>query len=155
MHAALSRANQKLYHAAILTRLLAAERSQEQVPLAVLLPAIGEPARGHLRAAYGWLLVALAEPRELPLQPPLAVAELVASEGLQEPLRGELVELRNLEQSGWLQTLLASADSSPPIRGPGSGIALVSGELDEQQLGRWHDAVAELIDRMSHGLDEW
>ena len=155
MHAALSRANQKLYHGAILARLLVAERDRQDVPLAVLTAAIGEPAREHLKSAYGWLLIALAESAELPAQPPTMVAELVAREGLEEPLRGELVELRNLETGGWLHELLATTGATGAVRGPEAGLAVVAGGLDPEQLLAWHEALGDLIDRMSHGLDEW
>ena len=136
--------------------MLSAERERQELPLSVLMPAVGEPARWHLQAAYGWFLVALAEPPELPPKVPGSVADLVAELHLEEPLRGELVELRHLEASGWLQALLApAAGRAATAKSPAdSGLALLAQEWDETQLERWHGEIADLIDRMSHGLEE-
>lgn len=153
---ALRFANQKLYHAAILTRMLSDERERERIPLSVLLEAVGEPARQHLQAAYGWFLVALAGPSELPDAPPRNVSDLVATFGLGDPLRGELVELRQLEASGWLAELLASA--SPNVGGGQRRegvVPLVAQAWDDSRLAEWRGQLEGLIDRLSHGLEEW
>ena len=126
MAGALGLANQKLYHAAILIRLLSAEREREQVPFSVLMEAVGEPARCHLCAAYGWFLVALADPAVIPVEPPASVSELVEALKLHEPLRGELVELMQLERGGWLGGLLAPRHrANASGEGSRSAIALV------------------------------
>ena len=156
MGPALGRANQKLYHAAILTRLLSAERAREQVPLAVLLDAIGVPARQHLLDAYGWLLVALVDPAELPQDPPGDMDALVAAYGLSEPLRGELVELRQLEATGWLGELVSASVTPGAAASPvNSELSLVARAWDDGQLEEWRRQLEDLIDRLSHGLDEW
>ncbi len=154
MHPALGRANQKLYHASILTRLFAAERERAEVPLSVLQDAVGEAARWHLRAAYGWLLVALADLDDVPAEPPASAESLLAGEP-GEAARGELVELRALEASGWLGDLLAPGRPAPPKQAAGGAeLRLVEAGGDEDQLRRWHDGIAELIDRMSQDLEE-
>ena len=156
MHPALGIANQRLYHASILTRLLVSERERQELPVSVLMAAVGEAARWHLQGAYGWFLVALAELPDMPANPPLSVAELVVQQGLEEPLRGELVELRQLEASGWLHVLLAGGGGASRTGSTAdSGLALVARDWDEVQLVRWHDEIADLIDRMSHSLEEW
>jgi hypothetical protein len=153
---ALGLANQKLYHAAILIRLLSAERQREQVSVSVLMEAVGEPARQHLCAAYGWFLVALADLSGIPDTPPNNVSQLAADLELAEPLRGELVELRQLEDRGWLSGLLtARRHGSASGQGSGQGISVVEQAWDDNQLRLWHRELEQLIDRLSHGLEEW
>lgn len=154
MNAALGLANQKLYHAAVLIRMLANERERQQVPLPVLLEAVGEAVRWHLRAGYGWFLLALADVDALPAEPPSDVAELVQSLGLTEPLRGELVELRRMEGSGWLAALLETPRPGA-MRRSGGELSVAEAGADEAQFQRWHDELEKTIDRMSHGLEEW
>ena len=156
MSGALGLANKKLYHAAILTRLLAAERQREQVPVSVLLEAVAEPARRHLEQAYGWLLVALADRADLPPEPPRTVTELIDAFRLEEPLRGELVELRQLEAGGWLGELVSGGTAPTRSTGRAGGeLALAEQAWDEAQLREWHHRLEALIDRFSHGLEEW
>ncbi len=150
-----SRANEKLYHAAILIRMLGAELAREELPARVVLEAVGQAVRHHLLDAYGWFLLELAEASDLPAEPPHDIDALRQLVALQEPLRGELVELTTLEQGGWLASLRAL----PTARGPAStgGDLLVVAEQgwSEAQLREWHDQLADLIDRIGHGLDEW
>ena len=66
------------------------------------------------------------------------------------------VELRQLEASGWLHVLLAGGGGASRTGSTAdSGLALVARDWDEVQLVRWHDEIADLIDRMSHSLEEW
>lgn len=159
-------ANRKLYHAAILLRMLAAELEREELPANVVLEAVGLAVREHLLEAYGWFLLELAgaeEPRGAPERgapergaPPCGVDALVREYGLAEPLRGELVELAQLERRGWLGELLAvpTAASTAARSGPDQ-LQVVEQGWSLQQLRAWHDGLADIIDRMAHGLDEW
>ena len=149
-------ANRKLYHAAILVRMLAAELSREDLPAQVVLEAAGLAVRQHLLEAYGWFLLGLAGVDEPRHGPPAGIAALQRDYGLEEPLRGELVELGRLEREDWLADLLAP----PPASVAGAPVdpdrlSAVEQGWSEVQLRAWHDELAALIDRISDGLDEW
>lgn len=159
MSSARGLANQKLYHATILIRMLGAELAREELPAARVLEAVGLAVRRHLLEAYGWFLLELADVSELPAEPPTSIAELEQRYGRSDPRRGELVELERLEGEGWLASLLA-----PPGRYRGAAAsAAASGDLlavaeqawSREGMALWHDSLAELIDQMGHGLDEW
>ena len=149
------RANEKLYHAAILMRMLSAELAREELPARVVLEAAGLAVRQHLLDAYGWFLLELAGVSDFPAQPPHSVDSLQASYGLAEPLRGELVELRVAEREGWLGQLQAVPGGRPAVTGGGNLLPVAEQSWSEEQLRGWHDLLADLIDRLGHGLDEW
>ena len=157
MNAARARANRKLYHAAVLQRMLAAELEREEFPATVLLAAAGESVRLHLLDAYGWFLLELAGVEELPDTPPHSVPALCAAWPQAEPLRGELVELQNLEQSAsWLSELqaplpAAAGGTSPP----GDTLNVVEAQWNASMLEQWYSGLSGLMDRMSDSLDEW
>ncbi len=166
MSDARGRANRKLYHAAILTRMLEAELAQEQYPASVVLEAAGPAIRGHLLDAYGWFLLELAEVIALPERPPHSVAELAEPADGQavelapdsDWMRGELIELKRLEQSGWLAALQApvpTMGSATPGFQADNLLAVTAQEWSLEQLRQWHKELEALIDRLSHGLDEW
>ena len=137
--------------------MLDAELAREELPARVVLEAVGLAVRRHLLEAYGWFLLELAEADDLPSEPPLGMAGLRAGWSLKQPLRGELVELDQLERQGWLAELLAPPSTSQGGRRDGGAdlLPLAEAGWSETQLRDWHDQLAELIDRMGHGLDEW
>lgn len=149
-------ANRKLYHASILIRMLGPELGREDLPAHIVLEAVGLAVRQHLLEAYGWFLLELAGVDEPAGAPPAGVAALQRQYTLDEPLRGELVELLQLEKQGWLAELLSHPQ-------PGGGIAardpdrlaVVEQSWSEDLLRNWHDRLSDLIDRLGHGLDEW
>lgn len=150
-------ANQKLYHAALHRRMLARELAREDVAASVLLEAVGRSVQQQLRDAYGWFLLELAAVEDLPTIPPHSVAQLCEGYAVEKPLRGELVELMNLERRpGWLVDLLSdrplsvAADRSAP-----AGLSLVQSSWSQVELETWYEALAGLIERMSDSLDEW
>jgi hypothetical protein len=149
-------ANRKLYHAAILVRMLRAELSRQELPAHVVLESVGLAVRQHLLEAYGWFLLELAGIEDISRGPPPGLAALQQAYGVSEPLRGELVELQQMEREGWLAELLAppAPTGAAPAAGP-DGLAVREQVWSEAQLQSWHDKLAELFDRMSHGLDEW
>ena len=136
--------------------MLAAELEREELPANVVLEAAGIAVREHLLEAYGWFLLELAGAGEPQGAPPRSVDALVRLYGLSEPLRGELVELAQLEQRGWLGGLLAAppATGAAPQTRPDQ-LSVVEQSWSPEQLRAWHDGLAEIIDRMAHGLDEW
>jgi len=150
-------ANQKLYFATVLLKMLRAELRREELPAAVLLEAVGQSVRAQLLDAYGWFLMELAEASELPAQPPHSVAELRDSLDPSQPLRGELVELSNLEKSpGWLANLQTVRPQSLPVgRNTADTLQMVESQWSTQELEQWSSALAALVDRMSDSLDEW
>ncbi|MDJ0878282.1 MAG: hypothetical protein QNI86_06695 [Halieaceae bacterium] len=155
MSSARSLANQKLYHAAILIRMLGPELAREDTPAARVLEAVGLAVRRHLLEAYGWFLLELAEISDLPAEPPLSIAELEQNHGISEPRRGELVELGQLEQNGWLAALQARPEPTRSSSATANLLAVAEQTWSEEGLLRWHDSLADLIDQMGHGLDEW
>ncbi len=155
MSSARSLANQKLYHAAILIRMLGAELAREELPAARVLEAVGLAVRRHLLEAYGWFLLELAEVSELPAEPPTSIDQLESRYGRSNPRRGELVELARLEGEGWLAALLAPPERTRSVASSGNLLAVAEQSWSQAELSQWHDSLADLIDQMGHGLDEW
>jgi hypothetical protein len=157
MRPARALANQKLYHAVLHQRMLARELAREDVAAGVLLEAVGRSVQHHLRDAYGWFLLELAAVEDLPTVPPHSVAQLVAGHDIERPLRGELVELMNLERrSGWLVDLLSDRSLSvAAARSAPAGLSLVQSDWSQAELQAWYEALEALIERMSDSLDEW
>lgn len=157
MRPARALANQKLYHAALHQRMLARELEREDVAAGVLLEAVGRSVQQQLRDAYGWFLLELAAVEDLPMIPPHSVAQLREGHALEKPLRGELVELKNLERRpGWLLELLS--DRSPSIAAAssaGPGLSLLQSDWSLAELQAWYEELEGLIERMSDSLDEW
>jgi len=155
--AARARANRKLYHAAVLQRMLQHELAREEVPARVVLDAVGESVRLALLDAYGWFLLELAGVDELPSQPPHRIIDLLQAWPQAEPLRGELVELQNLERAaGWLAELQASPPVAPvAVSQPPGALSTVELDWSAERLEQWHSGLSELMDRMSDSLDEW
>jgi hypothetical protein len=150
-------ANQKLYHAALHRRMLARELAREDVAASVLLEAVGRSIQQQLRDAYGWFLLELAAVEDLPTIPPHSVAQLCAAHDIGKPLRGELVELMNLEQRpGWLLELLSDRSLSVAgARSAPAGLSLLQSDWSQAELQDWYEALEDLIERMSDSLDEW
>ena len=157
MRAARALANQKLYHAALHQRMLARELAREDVAASVLLEAVGRSVQQHLRDAYGWFLLELAAVEDLPMIPPHSVTQLCAAHTVEKPLRGELVELTNLEQrSGWLVELLSDRPLSvAAARSAPVGLSLVQSHWSQAELQAWYEALEGMIERMGDSLDEW
>jgi hypothetical protein len=151
-------ANQKLHFAALHLRLLASELARQDLPSQLLLEALGQSIQRHLQDAYGWFLLELAGVDEFPPIPPHSVAAvLLACPGL-DPQRGELVELRNLEQrDGWLKQLLEPrrGTARPARPAPTDVLTVVETPWSEQQLQDWQQSLSDIIERMSDSLDEW
>jgi len=153
----LAKANQKLYFAALVRRILAFELERGHYPSHVLLAALGEAVRFHLREAYGWFLLELAESETPPASPPGSVADTIVLCHLSEPLRGELVELANLEErDGWLADLLHSAAPEDAARPADGDIPLrTRGPWEPARLDAWYEGLADIMERMSDSLEEW
>jgi hypothetical protein len=163
MSNARARANQKLYHANILIGAWRLALQQEQVASSVLERAFGEPICSHLAAAYGWFLLEVAQPAEIPQKLPRGCSDLPpVEEGLRPA--PEILEFAQLEREPWLEWLLQSSGSDRISSDTGAVQASVSQSLavasvdkgfapDEAELA--HDKLQTLFDRMADSLDEY
>ena len=148
-------ANQKLYHARILANSWRTELAAQVVPATVLAGAFQAPAVAHLRQAYGWFLVEIAQPAETPRIPPDAVDALPGIEpGRAAP--GELHELRQLEQNGWLRDLLrAGEEPAQPTKSVDSLAIGVPQGISPDQIDDWIERLQQIFERMADSLDEY
>jgi hypothetical protein len=154
-------ANQKLYHAKILIEYWRSALAEEQVASRVLRDAFGTAICDHLAGAYGWFLLEVTQPAEMPAKPPRRCAQLQsAAQGKETP--PEILEFRQLEAQSWLAQILdpdfSRADHAV------SGIHLRSStnlaieselEFNPDQAELWHGNLGRLFDRMSDSLDEY
>ena len=155
MSPARGHANQKLYHAAILQRLLALELQRQDIPQKALLAAVGESVLQQLLAAYGWFLLEVSRAESLPGSPPRCCAELPAQpEGTVFP--AEIREFQQLEDKGWLSELLLERDPIPiPVHNPNNLATAAADQAGPDQVERWLEQLAAAFDRMSASLDEY
>src|SRR5690606_2772142 len=63
-------ANHGLYLARVLLAAWRRDLAAEDIPASVLAQAVGPAVRGHLLDAYGWFLLDLQKPAQLPATPP-------------------------------------------------------------------------------------
>lgn len=159
MSTARASANQKLYHAKILTDAWQTAIAQENVAKTVLEQAFGGAVRDHLIAAYGWFLLEILQPDKMPEQPPHCVSELPdVIAGRETP--PEIKEFLQLEREGWLSKMLNPRfrpESSIARSNPSSqNLAMVAGaEYGPGEALCWHDELSTLFGRMSDSLDEY
>ena len=167
MSNARARANQKLYHAKILIEAWRADLQREQLSSGVLEGAFGEAICNHLGAAYGWFLLEVAQPEEIPRQLPRSCSELPpVAEGLKTA--PEILEFTQLEREPWLQRLLpspATASAYDERAGalPASlaaaprSLAMVATDqnFDPDAALAIHGKLQRLFDRMADSLDEY
>jgi hypothetical protein len=152
-------ANQKLYHAKILIRYWQTAIAEENVAKTVLEQAFGSAVRDHLIGAYGWFLLEILQPDEMPEQPPHCADDLPANTaGRETP--PEINEFLQLEREGWLSTMLnpnSPFEPSVALRNPASqNLATVTGgEYGPDEALRWHDELVALFGRMTDSLDEY
>jgi hypothetical protein len=154
------RCNQKLYYASIQLQGLHQALQASKSPETILLEAYGQAVQGHLLDAYGWFLLELAEVADLPRVPPSSLSELSGATELAQPLRGELVELQNLETDSrsWLARLLAAPHHSVSETGRPSQALLASSQTrvwSALELEAWCRELTRMTDRMGDSLDEW
>lgn len=152
-------ANQKLYHAKILIRFWQTAIAEENIAKTVLEQAFGSAVRDHLIGAYGWFLLEISQPKEMPEQPPRCCDEL-PSVALGRETPPEINEFLQLERAGWLSRLLNSntpfGTSAALGNLPSQNLATVAGgEYGPDEALRWHDELAALFGRMTDSLDEY
>lgn len=161
MSTARALANQKLYHAKILIECWRSALDEEQVASRVLREAFGVAVCDHLAGAYGWFLLEVTQPAEMPPKPPRRCAQLqAAAQGKETP--PEIQEFRQLETQPWLAQILdpdfsraGHAASGAQLRNP-TNLAIESElEFSPDQAEQWHGNLSTLFDRMSDSLDEY
>lgn len=146
-------ANHSLYLARLLLAAWQRELAREATPATVLAQAWVPAVRNHLLAAYGWFLLELAKPAELPSALPLSVAQLPpAAPG--KALPAELMEFAQLERSGWLAALLQAPANAPVSRGSGSLASSVGDVPTPASMMAWAEQLDSAFARMGDLLDE-
>jgi len=161
MSTARALANQKLYHAKVLIECWRNALNEEQVASRVLREAFGPAICDHLSGAYGWFLLEVTQPAEMPLKPPRRCAQLQAApQGKETP--PEIQEFRQLETQPWLAQILdpdfsraGHGVSGGQLRSPTNLATESELEFSPDQAEQWHGNLSELFDRMSDSLDEY
>ena len=161
MSSARALANQKLYHARVLIDAWQGALREEQTASSVLQQAFGLAICDHLAAAYGWFLLEIMQPAEMPSLPPRRCADLPAvAQGRVMP--PEILEFQQLEGEAWLAQILqpvfgstASYASTAVLQSP-QNLAL-SGEqsFSPAEAESRHAQLASLFERMTDSLDEY
>jgi hypothetical protein len=146
-------ANHALYLGRLLLQAWEQARRAESVPANTLAQAFGPAVREHLLTAYGWFLLDLQKPAQLPPQPPHSVADLPpAAPGKAQP--AEVAEFAQLETHGWLSRLLRHPATEPARRTEGSLAVSTSGLLEWDMLHVAADQLEAAFSRMGDLLDE-
>lgn len=155
MSTARARANHSLYLARILLSTWGEALAREELPARTLGEAFEPAVSEHLIRAYGWFLLHVSQPGELPPAPPRRCAELPgAAEG--KAVAGEIREFEQLEQHGWLAELLGARqgpEAADPQ--PGNLLGAVLMNPGPAELTSWADQMEQLFDRMGDSLDEY
>ena len=161
MSTARAQANQKLYHAKILINSWRSALSEQQVASRVLEQAFGIAVCDHLAGAYGWFLLEVAQPSQMPPNPPRRCADLpVIAEGKETP--PEILEFQKLEMQPWLAQILNAGlvasgleiGGSQPRSGQNLAVESEQG-FSPEQAEQWHAQLNRLFERMSDSLDEY
>lgn len=146
-------ANHGLYLARLLLAAWRRDLAAEDVPASVLAQAFGPAVRGHLLDAYGWFLLDLQKPAQLPATPPHSVTTLTpVAPGKAAP--AEMVEFARLEQEGWLAELLREPGAAQPTRSAASLAAPSTDLPDPATLLAQAQLLEDAFSRMGDFLDE-
>ena len=157
MSSARARANHSLYLARILIRAWVTAEAEQALPQSLLAQAYAPGCQSHLVNAYGWFLLAIGSPDNLPETPPASVDDLPpVPPG--KALPGELREFSQLEEGGWLAELLAPLSpvtGAVRARDPRNLAAPAAAGPAPVSFSGWADELASLFDRMGDSLDEY
>lgn len=147
------RANHSLYLARILLQGWRDALSARATPGNTLSQAYLPAVRLHLADAYGWFLLEITRPGEMPGSPPHSVTRLPdMADGKAVP--GEVREFQQLEQEGWIGDMLAAGDAVA-VAGRSADNLATSATPGPEDAARWADALQQLFDRMGDSLDEY
>lgn len=156
MSTARARANQSLYLARVLLASWRREEEAAQTPVKILAQAFAPAVQAHLHAAYGWFLLYLVAPAELPAQPPQGVADLPPPPP-GRVLPGEINEFRQLECDSWLAQLLSAEEvgaASSATMSP-DRISSQTMSAGPQEFHTWSEQLQAIFARMDDSVDEY
>lgn len=157
MSSARGLANHHLYLGRILLGAWERDLLAEDIPARTLAQAYAPACHRHLNLAYGWFLLAILSPDDLPAAPPGRVAELPERPAGQAT-PAEIHEFTLLERDGWLGDMLAWTAGSPsrtaPARSAGNLARAASGAGDHDDFSAWSERLEALFLRMGDSLDE-
>lgn len=155
MASARSLANQQLYYARILANSWRLELASQNIPANVLAGAFNDAACQHLRGAYGWFLLEIVQVPVLPSVPPADSTELPElTPG--KALPGEIRELRQLEQSGWIAQMLQHDEALQSASKTTGSLAInVTQTPHPDKIDQWIEKMESIFSRMSDSLDEY
>lgn len=153
MSSARGQANHHLYLARLLLEAWQQARVAGDLRVSVIDQAWAPAVRLHLQRAWGWFLLALAQPSQLPAALPAGV------DGLPPPppgrsLPAELQECRQLESAHWLAAILKEPlpGEQRPAR---SGLAVsLDPAADPDALAAALPRLQDLFDRLGSFVDE-
>ncbi|TXS92976.1 hypothetical protein FV139_13560 [Parahaliea maris] len=149
-------ANHHLYLARLVLAAWQRDSSAGVVPASTLAAAFGSGCHQHLLRAYGWFLLAVSAPGELPAAPPTRVADLAPPpEG--KAVAGEIREFEQLERSGWLADMLGWECPAPGAtrRSPGNLASTVEQATGPGEFAGWVDSLESRFARMADSMDEY
>ncbi|MEQ8801917.1 DUF6586 family protein [Haliea sp.] len=146
-------ANHGLYLARLLLRAWRRDLAAEDIPASVLAQAYGPAVRGHLLDAYGWFLLDLQKPAQLPATPPHSVTSLPpVAPGKAVPV--EIAEFARLEQRGWLAELVQEPGAEQPRRSADSLAAPAANLPDPDSLQALAQQLDDAFTQAGDFLDE-
>lgn len=146
-------ANHRLYLARLLLAAWRRELAAEDIPASILAQAFGPAVRSHLLDAYGWFLLDLQKPAQLPATPPHSATSLPpVAPGKALPV--EIVEFARLEQAGWLAQLVQEPGAEQPRRSAASLAAPAANLPDPESLLAQAQLLEDAFSRIGDFLDE-
>jgi hypothetical protein len=148
-----AQANHRLYLARLLIAAWERELDAQRVPAWTLAQAFEPAVSDHLADAYGWFLLEVARPDDLPAVPPRRCNQLPpTAAGRERP--PELREFELLEQQGWLAEVLQERRGAIA---PQRAVTSLAGAAPPEpaRAREWADALQALFDRMSESLEEY
>ncbi|GAB3272062.1 DUF6586 family protein [Parahaliea aestuarii] len=149
-------ANHHLYLARLVLTAWQRDAAAAEVPAGTLVAAFGPACHQHLLRAYGWFLLAISSPAEVPTAPPTRVSELPPPpQGRAVP--AELREFQLLESEGWLADLVNWSAAEPvAARRSFGNLATASQQpAGPQRFSEWVQGLDECFARMGDSLDEY
>ena len=150
-----AQSNQALYYARIVLGSWATLLEAQEIPSTTLHGAFAAPVLAHLKDAYGWFLLELANQEHDPsAELPLSSAD-VAAPAAGKAVTPELRELAQLEKEGFLNVLWGEV-SAPlgPVSADNLASAAVVG-IGFHELQGCAESFAALCERMRNSLDEY